>query len=107
MPIRVKRVVEAEWSRLALVYRFHDVTQLGREPARSHELQIRRSATHEIERAATADHVHVQLRHDRVSRNGGIVREVSRSQEARLFSRGTEEEERPARPHAGPGERLR
>jgi CheY-like chemotaxis protein len=33
MSIRVEGVVEAEGSRLALVYRLHDVTQLGREAA--------------------------------------------------------------------------
>ena len=82
MSVGIHRVIERERFSLAPVHRFGEVAELGRQPARANELQIIRisivahaggSDTGVVRRRAATNHVHVQLRDDRIARDCGMV----------------------------------
>ncbi len=60
------------------------------------QCSIRRLAG-DVGRHAAADHVNIDLRHDRITRHRGIVGEVLRSPKAALAASVPDEENRPLR----------
>ena len=78
-----------------LVHRFDQITELCGEAARADELQVVRAAVERdrvlgapdfVGSGATAHHVHVQLRDDRVARHGRMIGEEARAEQSLLFA---------------------
>ena len=65
---------EAEKLARARVHRFGHVAELRGQAPRADELYVRGAADGQVLRIAAADHVHVELRHDRVARHARMIR---------------------------------
>ena len=95
MPVGVVLVVEVEAVLALRVHPLDQVAQLGGEPAGADELEVapaRRSAM--SLGAAPADHVDVELGHDRVARHGGMPGEPVGAEQAQLLGGVPDEEHR-------------
>ena len=110
-PLASMRVVEGEAELVGLVHVLDQVAELGGQPARADELHVAGPAAEvtavlrragDVGRRAAADHVHVELRDDRVARHRRMVREVLGAEEARLFARVPDEEDRALRLRSAP-----
>ena len=106
MAVGVEGVVEHQAVPAALVHRLHHVAQLGRDAARTDDLDVVRVAVDlvagqglasDVRRVAAPDHVDVELGHDRFPRHGGVVGEPLRTEEALFLSHVPDEEHRPLR----------
>ena len=90
--VRVELIIECERLLPGLVHRLDQIAELGREAARADELQVSRPTAILIIGAATANHVHVELRHDRVARDRRMVGEILRSEQPELLARMPDED---------------
>src|SRR5678815_2438940 len=73
----VVREIEAEGLRLTGVHAVDDIAELRRETAEAYDLQVSRAGPRQVVDRAPADHVHVDLRHQRVAGHRGVIREPS------------------------------
>src|SRR5262249_16264626 len=71
--VRVVLIVELERHLLRLVHLLNDVAELRGETARADELHVSLAAARDVLRRATAQHVYVELRHDRVGGHGEMI----------------------------------
>ncbi len=96
--VGVEGVVEYKGLLLLLVHCLDDVAQLRGQPATSDQLEVMRAAARNVGRLAAPDHVHVELRNDRITRDGWMIREPLRTVKSQLFSRVPDEHQRALRP---------
>jgi len=73
---RVELVIERERLPPRLVDGLDQVAELGRETPRADQLEVRRPPEGFVLGPPAPHHVHVELRHDRVARHGGMIGEV-------------------------------
>ena len=118
VPVGVDRVVELERPLLGLVDAFDQVAELRRQAPRTDELEIVRPAVNLVSAAddpavlddqlrfprhilgaAATHHVEVELRDDRITRDGWMIGEERRSEETELFAGMPDEEQRTLRLH--------
>src|SRR5262249_61516082 len=106
MTVRVVRVVDAHRRRLCLGTRVDDFAELRRETLGADQLHIAWATVLLVVRRAAADHVHVQLRDDRISRDRGMIREIRGAPKTFLFTGVPDEDDRPLGLHRTGRERL-
>src|SRR5262245_54622527 len=73
MTVRVVRVIDAHRRRLRLGGCVDDFAELRRETLGADQLDVPWTAILLVVRRAAADHVHVQLRDDRITRDRGMI----------------------------------
>ena len=79
MSVRVELVVEMKRRGFRLGDRLDQVAELRGQSARPDELKVSGATALLVMRSAAADHVHIELRDDRIAWDRGMVGEVLRS----------------------------
>ena len=105
--IGVKAVVEAEWPRLPLVGRLHQVTEFARESSRADKLEVVRTTAGDVIGATATDHIHIELRDDGVERHGRFVGVVRGTEESDFLRGVPDKQQRPLRFYWRRGKCLR
>src|SRR5262245_12037841 len=107
MTVRIVRVIDAHRRGFRLGGRVDDFAELRRKTFGADQLHIAWATILLVVPRAAADHVHVQLRDDRVTRDRGMIREIGRAPQTFLLAGVPDEDDRALRLHRTGRERLR